>query len=289
MKHYVRVLKRLARQSFIPALLSLLYALWDSFENANRTAPDFIKALVGSFFFIMWFSGQWLRADKQITDSDDLSSIKESLTEMKTAFQNLDDLNRSFSVSDIRDPTSRTLLGEAEAAMNGGLTRPALVTAAVAFEHAIRHCAAKFELPHAFDGQVQKLLIDLSGKINSAIVEDLRGLWRARNSLMHSKSDEFKDKDLAGRLFNSFKWAVDFLISQDDGQAMLDKNPTSELDLLRNEVSDLRLKLKIIHSEYENKINKIESERKGWQDAAIDEMSMAATFRDYEKERAWRR
>lgn len=80
------VLKRLARQSALPLALALAYAIWDlsSLPETGRNAATFVKSLGISFFLIMWFVGQWFRADKQLSDSEQLSGIKGEVERLKT-------------------------------------------------------------------------------------------------------------------------------------------------------------------------------------------------------------
>ena len=80
------VLIRLTRQSALPLALAVGYAWWDftSLPESGRTAATFVKSCGVSFFLIMWFVGLWFRADKQLTDSEQLSGIKTDVKKLKT-------------------------------------------------------------------------------------------------------------------------------------------------------------------------------------------------------------
>ena len=65
----IKVFKKLAYQSAVPLFFALVYAYWDFESLSERTASTFVKSLGGAFFLIMWFVGQWFRAEKQIGDA----------------------------------------------------------------------------------------------------------------------------------------------------------------------------------------------------------------------------
>lgn len=80
-----KVLWRLTVQSWIPLLIAAIYAWWDyeSLADSSRTISAFVKSLGVAFFFIMWFVGQWFRAEKQISDTDHLSQINTKVTNIE--------------------------------------------------------------------------------------------------------------------------------------------------------------------------------------------------------------
>ena len=88
-----RVVRKLVRQSWVPALVALLYAAWDfsSIQPSQRTVAAFVKTLGGAFFVIMWFVGQWFRTSKELTDSEQLGSLRQGLDRSLTMLQELTD------------------------------------------------------------------------------------------------------------------------------------------------------------------------------------------------------
>lgn len=90
---FLRVFKKLVRQSWMPFLLSIAYATWDflSTQAEHRTAAGFIKTFCGAFFLIMWFVGQWFRADKQLADSEELGTLRQRMDDSLRMLQELTD------------------------------------------------------------------------------------------------------------------------------------------------------------------------------------------------------
>src|SRR5438045_1629327 len=80
----LKVVKRLLTQSWAPFLIAIAYALWDYYSapSGSRTVAEFVKSLGIAFFLVMWFVGQWFRAAKQISDSEQLSSIQASIDQL---------------------------------------------------------------------------------------------------------------------------------------------------------------------------------------------------------------
>jgi len=77
-QYHARVLSKLWAQSWLPTLIALAYATWDTYSapSAARRASAFLHAWGVSFFLIMWFVGQWFRAEKQLSDSENLDSLR---------------------------------------------------------------------------------------------------------------------------------------------------------------------------------------------------------------------
>lgn len=79
-KHF-KVVKKLFVQSWFPALMAVAYATWDyvTMPSTQRTAAAFIHSWGVTFFLIMWFAGQWFRAEKHIDDTEGLTSLREKV------------------------------------------------------------------------------------------------------------------------------------------------------------------------------------------------------------------
>jgi hypothetical protein len=76
-----KVAKKLFGQSLIPAALALIYAGWEYSQLTpdHRSIVGLVRSWGVTFFLIMWFVGQWLRASKQISDNERLSDIQDSV------------------------------------------------------------------------------------------------------------------------------------------------------------------------------------------------------------------
>lgn len=195
-------------------LVALAYAWWDvnSLPETARNAAAYVKSFGAAFFIIMYFVGQWFRADKQLSDDEQLSGIKADVQEIKTALK--DKTHTEFVTArqaPVVDPVANALLTEAEAAIDAGLNRSALVMAAVTLEHALRGFAERNNIAEASRLPIPKVLAQLRKTIGPALTDDLYGLWRVRNAVVHGQNGEFVDSVSANRLYDNFRWAISFL------------------------------------------------------------------------------
>ena len=115
-----KVAKKLLGQSAIPAALALLYAGWEFWQLPpdHRSVFGLIRSWGVTFFLIMWFVGQWLRASKQISDSERLSDIKNSVDKSLDILQRRAQETVAESPIIERSPNSlmplQTLVGDEE-------------------------------------------------------------------------------------------------------------------------------------------------------------------------------
>lgn len=213
MKEHLKVAKRLALQGAIPFIFAFIYALWDYHSTTNefQTTTGFLKSLGLAFFLIMWFVGQWFRASKQISDSEQLSSIQSDVAAIREAVGQSHETPQNLSVLQaVRDPVARALLMEAESAMNANLMHSALLTAGVALEHSVRNFA-EGKLLDTKKLPVYKLLTLFQEYLNPSIVKELKNLWKARNALAHMRDEDLIEPVHARKLFDSFVWAIRLL------------------------------------------------------------------------------
>jgi hypothetical protein len=165
----------------------------------------------------MWFVGLWFRTDKKISDDEKLSDIKADVQDIKDAIAQKTHIQFATARQlPVRDFVARTLLSEAEAAIDAGLNRSALVMAAVTLEHVLRQFAQRKNLPEASHLPIPKILSRLREVLGPAVTDDLYGLWRARNNIVHGREGELIDSKSANRLYDSFRWAVGFLSEGED-------------------------------------------------------------------------
>ena len=84
-----RISAKLLSQSWGPALAAFAYGIWDFYSTAAglRTYSGLVKSIGGTFFVLMWFTTQWLRTDKQLSDKETLESIQNDLTRISTLLE----------------------------------------------------------------------------------------------------------------------------------------------------------------------------------------------------------
>lgn len=259
------VLAKLLRQSAMPAIVSAGYAYWDYSTSASPTAATFVKSFGISFFLIMWFVGQWLRTEKQLADAADtlrLSRIQANIDHLTAAVRIADAAAPTTSQEvQIHDAVSRTLLDEAEQAMSGGLARPALLTAAIAYEHAVRKFADLACISDAYRAPLPKLITLLEGVLQPSIIADLQGLWNLHNSIVHSGPADQLDVAVAKRFYDSFRWAIGFLTQHASRARPIQSDEITDIEELQAQIRALRAQRDETVEEMDRRIRKVESER----------------------------
>jgi fido (protein-threonine AMPylation protein) len=83
----LRALWKFIKQSWIPALLAVAYALWDISTLQEPTAKRFFEKSAAGFFFLMWFVSQFLRAKKQVDDEEQAKMIAGMNDKLTTLLQ----------------------------------------------------------------------------------------------------------------------------------------------------------------------------------------------------------
>ena len=210
----MKVTRRLALQSWLPFLIAFAYAAWDyqSSPPQSQTMASLIKSLGVSFFLIMWFVGQWFRASKQITDEEQLSSIKADVAAIKDAVTRSSPAQPPVVTPPASsDPISSTLYSEAQAAMDAGLSHSALLSAGVAIEHSLRQFAEARNVADSSRLPIPKILGHLRQVINQAVLDELASLWKVRNTVAHMRDEQVFDRQKAANLLDNFGWAIRFL------------------------------------------------------------------------------
>lgn len=212
-----KVLVVFLRDSAVPAAVAAAYVWWAQHSAATPPSwPDMVQRFGVSYFFLMWFVGQFSRVAKRLDDRGqlqqiqaDIATIKSKVTAAPTAADV--EVESQATIQTIVDPTARALMSEALSALQNGLHTSALVTAAVAFEHAVRSRAARLGIESGKSAPVARTLDLMTGTLGSATVADLRGLWRARNRVVHLTEEQVSDPGIARSVFQSFLWGVRLL------------------------------------------------------------------------------
>jgi hypothetical protein len=210
------VLKRLARQCAIPALLAAAYAYWSFATSKKAQSPADVVGKVGvAFFFIMWFVGQYFRAEKQLQDAEHLESIDAKVDRIVAAVTaNVTaGLGAPPSVPadvPLRDPVSRTLMDEAHSAIRGGSIFSGLLAASVAFEHAVQAAARRLGAPLDRNLGLPQQISWLARYTGDDVAAELHSLRAARDRLVHLRGEP-PDLRQADRLWSELRWAVSYL------------------------------------------------------------------------------
>jgi hypothetical protein len=220
---HAKVLKRLGAQAWGPCLFAVVYALWDFFSTQadSRTISGLVKSWGIAFFLIMWFVGQWFRAEKQISDAEQLSTIQADVAAIRGALALRGQPPAAPGMPEpISDSVANTLYGEARAAMDAGLTHSALLTAGVALEHVLRNFAESHNIVETKRLTIPRLLERIRSIVSPSVTEELAALWRVRNAVAHARDEQqFLEPQKARQLLESFGWAIRFLSNRDGGVA----------------------------------------------------------------------
>jgi hypothetical protein len=211
---HLKVVKRLGAQGWAPFVLAVMYALWDYYSTApeSRTIAGLLKSWGVAFFLIMWFVGQWFRASKQISDTEQLSSIQSGVAAIRDALGQAAEAPVPPAVPEpIAEPIAHALFSEARAAMEAGLTHSALLTAGVALEHSLRRFAEAHNIYETKRLPITRLLDRLRSVVKPSVLEELGNLWRVRNAVAHARDEEVVEPQRARTLLDSFGWAIRFL------------------------------------------------------------------------------
>jgi hypothetical protein len=109
----LKVLRKILSQSWIPAVLALAYAVWEihSLPLTQQTLAGLVKSWGVTFFLIMWYAGQWLRASKQISDQEQLETIQGGIDKSLTLLHKLTEAAVSETPSAISQIASSIMPG----------------------------------------------------------------------------------------------------------------------------------------------------------------------------------
>lgn len=214
---FMRTGKRLLRESGIPLLAAAAYAAWDTWASLDHLAiGPFLKVFGPAFFLFMWFAGQFLRVKKQLHDRDLLTGINADVGAIKAALADRRAIGPAPIANDasappIPEPVAAELVNEAEAALNSGFNRSALLLIASAFEYSVRHAARVRSLPEGPRVSLRRTVNALDTSLPDGVRGELDALWDARNRIVHATDGGPLSKETADRLFTSFRWAIALL------------------------------------------------------------------------------
>lgn len=112
--------------------------------------------------------------------------------------------------SGMRDEVARALVHDSARALDAGSIHSALLTLAVAFEHAVRQAARAVDVDEAEQAPVPRLLSYLKRPLGDAATR-MNVFWRARNMLVHRAAGwALSDAD-ARELADGYLWAIRLL------------------------------------------------------------------------------
>lgn len=191
--------------SLIPLVLSILYAGYQYWSDDQSTFTTFINYFAGSFFFLMWIVGQYLRTAKQIDDSSNYQDIQSGLAEVKDS---LDKLKKSSVPSSPTTPSSNQLLNDAKQAIEDGHTLAGLMQAGVALEQAIISKVKSLGLYRDDRIPVSKAINSLRNSLPEGTIGELFALWKLRNQLVHLTPEASEELSQRPELIKYFEWAI---------------------------------------------------------------------------------
>jgi hypothetical protein len=209
-----RVLWAFAKDSAGPAAIAGLYTGWAHQSTPSEPWPDLLGRWGVAYFFLMWFVGQFSRVAKRLEDRAQLTQIQQDVAAIREGLQRdgaspPQGQTPTERLDEIKEPTARALISEAWQSFEGGLLNSALLTAAVAFEHAIRSRAQRMGVD-ATRTPVPQLLNQLKEGLDPNVVGEMQALWRTRNTLIHMREDQ-PDLQLARNILQNFTWAIQLL------------------------------------------------------------------------------
>ena len=88
-----KVLLRQFQISWIPLLVAIIYAsiAYYSAKESQRSIMTFVNYFSGTFFFLMWIVGQYLRTSKEINDTSNYTNLQTGLADIQKAISNLNE------------------------------------------------------------------------------------------------------------------------------------------------------------------------------------------------------
>src|SRR5690606_2239161 len=120
--------------SRIPFFVAITWAMTSCYLAKDRTVINFIKDFITSFFFVMWFVGQYLRAEKDINDKSSYSELQTGIDEIKLTIKNLGSTITTTTTTTTKSPSASiesAMLSEAINAIENGFVLAGLMQAGV--------------------------------------------------------------------------------------------------------------------------------------------------------------
>lgn len=215
-----KTIGRLAKQSAVPILISAVYAMWVYFNKGDKAQPtDAISAFGASFFFCMWLVGQFFRASKQLSDSDNFNRLSAGIDDINNSIKELRAIPAANAVQatvPAPAPPANQLMLQARQLVQSGHVLAGLLQAGVALEQAALAKAQRMGLYRQNFRSFPQLLRRIEEQLGPGANTELQTLWKFRNQIVHADphaSDELQHRP---ELINFFESGIKLLAADGD-------------------------------------------------------------------------
>ncbi len=209
-----KVLLRQLQISWIPLLLAVAYAsiAYCMATADKRSVMTFVNYFSGTFFFLMWIVGQYLRTSKEINDSSNYANLQTGILDLKKAISKLQAF--SFQQPKTTATFENPLLATAKKAIDSGFVLAGLMQAGVAFEQALLAKADKLQIARDNRTNVSQILNRLKDFYDQGTINEFYAVWKLRNQLVHLSNEASIELEKNPSLFKYFEWAIKTLESE---------------------------------------------------------------------------
>jgi hypothetical protein len=234
------VVQRVWFEAWRPLIPAVIWAVAVVWWYQGKSLLDSFSAGFTAFFFIFFLQGQVLRVHKNVEDKknadrwdDSFASIQQALVALRQQPSSLSPIvsssHRSVEIPtppiafDVRDDIgsaravredlfrSRAYFRQARTALDHKLYYPAILAAAVGFEHALRQTAKIIGLDRR--SNLGLVIAELAKRSKNKNIEgELRVLLRLRNGLVHGETHvSLSDYSEAENVIRAFEHGIDYL------------------------------------------------------------------------------
>lgn len=203
------------KQILVPAILAAGYGVWDwSSSGGNFDLSEYLKIVMPTLFFLMWFVGLYERQKKRSSDSQSFNTLDQKLESLSEAVNKLSPKHSqptaTASVTS-RATFSQEIMTEAENVFKSGHHLAALLQAGVAFEQSVRSFARESSLEEADRMPLLNILKKIDFLLPKGVEGELHALRQVRNQLAHASERELRHVDQAEKILSAYRWAIDTL------------------------------------------------------------------------------
>jgi len=205
----------MVKQLLVPAILALLYGVWDwSTSGGQFELSKYLKIVMPALFFLMWFVGLYERQKKRSVDSQSFNSLDQKLESLSEAVGKLNPQHFQAAGAKEETPTQsfgQNMMSEAETAFKSGYHLAGLLQAGVAFEQSVRSFAKSRGLEEADRMSLLSVLKKIDFLLPKGVEGELHALRQVRNQLAHASEKELRHVEQAENILSSYRWAVEAL------------------------------------------------------------------------------
>lgn len=205
-----KVLGHLLKQAAIPFILSAAYATWVySAKVGIVSLTEWITPFAGSFFFLMWLLGQFLRTSKQVSDSKSFSGLFAGIAEIN---KSVAELRASGMGGALATPQLEgELFLHAKQLVKQGSVLAGLLQGGVAFEQAVHDKANRMGLRRNDYKVMSHLVSEIEGQLGPGAQRELQVLWRLRNQIAHADEEAVRQLQQQPELIEMFERGIQML------------------------------------------------------------------------------